>query len=159
MSWLRKAIRSVTQSEFRQKADRIAEIYGAGSAQDGIHTLFGLKISEDDYMLMGCANSCGKRNFPDVSNDDRSEGRWFTGGHDLDGSRFYNCHLTQRSNGTWAVDSFYSSVPRPEYRPSPEEVAWHYCRVKELRAGKIPQEERARTISTEAKNKPWLEMQ
>lgn len=149
---------SAAKTEFRQHAERITEIRAGGSSEDGINLLTSsLKISEDDYLLMGCDNSCATRNFPDVAREEREEGRWFAGGDDLK-DRFYNAHLTERTDGTWAVEAFYTTLPREPYRASAEEVAWHYVRVKQLRAEGMPVEQRIATMNAEAKGRPWLNM-
>lgn len=148
------------KSTLKQHAARIAEIRRGGSPEDGAHLLSDpLKISEDDYLLMGCDNSSAARNFPDVPQAEREEERWYAGGDDLKGDRFFNVHLTQRAGGSWGVDAFYTTRPRSQYQASPEEVAWHYIRVKQLRAQGMPVEQRMKTMGEEAKAKPWLNMQ
>jgi hypothetical protein len=91
-----------------------------------------------------------------VPRDIREDARWFTGGDGL--HEVYNggnSHQTKR-NGVWEIDSFYATLPRPEYQSIPEEVAWHYMRVKSLRAAGMPQPERIQTLAAEAATKPWL---
>lgn len=159
ISWIRGGRSLRGTSDFRRAADRIAEIYGSGVREDGIHTLQQtVKITEHDYLLMGCANSCARCNFPDLDRSDREEGRWFAGGDDLESNnRFGNYHATKRGD-RWIVDSFYTSLPRPQFRATPEEVAWHYLRVKELRALNTPQPERVTIMDAERATKPWEQM-
>lgn len=136
-------------------AERVRVIRSAGAGSDGIHMLrIPVKIGEDDYLLMGCDNSSAKRNHPDVPRANREEGRWFAGASDLK-PRFGNMHGTIGRDGVERVDSFYTTLPRPEYQADPLEVAWHYIRVKQLRALGMPEAERIATMTAEAKNKPW----
>lgn len=137
---------------------RIQKIRQSGSCNDGIHTMRQTPISQDDYFLMECDCSSAKRNYPDISHEERTEGRWFTGGNDLDGSRFWNSHSTKRDDGTWHVDSFYRDLPKIEYQSTPQEVVWHYMRVKELRISGISNETRLEIMSEEAKQKPWIKL-
>lgn len=149
------------RTEFSEKSSRIEEIRNSGggeiSVTMGLHSSTS-KISQDDYFLMGCDNSCSKRNFPDVSEYEREEGRWFSGANDLDGSNFGNSHGTKVGD-RWIVDSFYSSLPKKKYQSSPQEVAWHYLRVRELRRQNIEKEKRISMLREESKEKPWEKMQ
>lgn len=154
------ALAAMTKSDFRQHADRLVQIRGSGSASDGLHTIMqSVKINDDDYLLMGCDNSSAARNFPNVDSDTREEGRWFSGATNLTDKHFGNSHGNIRKDGTVEIESFYTSLPRKEYQASPEEVAWHYVRVKQLRAEGMPTDKRISTMTAEAKDKPWLTMQ
>jgi len=53
------------------------------------------------------------------------------------------------------VDAFLTQVPKKQYQATPEEVAWHYVRLKELKAKGMPMEVRVQTMREEAKAKPW----
>ena len=141
----------------KTRADRIAEIRGGGSSTDGAWMLLDpLKISEDDYFLMGCDCSCTRRNFPNVPGHERMEGRWFAGADDLpQRCAGHNFHGSTPKDGRMRIDSFYTTLPRAAYRASPQEVEWHYNRVRELRAANVPQNERMATMTAEAKGKPW----
>lgn len=138
-----------SRSVFREHADRIAAIRLGGRS---------IRISMDDYLLMGCDNSSARRNFPDVPREQREEGRWFTGGDDLPDNISPNAEGSVRKDGTLVVDRFYTSLPRKAYQASAAEVAWHYVRLKELRAQDIPAEQRIEMMDAEAKNRPWEEM-
>lgn len=148
-------------SEFRQKAERIAALRGGGGGtQDSILLLsLPVKISEDDYLLMGCDNATAERNFPNVPERERMESQWFAGAPDLSKSSVgSNYHASRRRDGTWEFEAFIAGLPRKQFQVSPEEVAWHYLRVKELRSQKMPVEQRIETMNREAKEKPWLSM-
>lgn len=149
------------RSTFRIKADRIAEIRGSGARDDGIHTIMqAVKISRDDYFLMGCDNSSARRNYPHLSYEERTEGRWFAGAADLtDKEAGGNSHGTYRRDGTIEIESFYTTLPKRQYQASPEEVAWHYVRLIELRQQNVPQPDRVATMNEEAKARPWEKMQ
>lgn len=152
-------ILSCVRSDFRKAADRIEEIRKVGTPNDGLHTLFqAVKICQEDYFLMGCDNSCAARNHPNVPRDQLVEFLWFTGDDDLDSSNFGNCHSTKKGN-RWIVESFMTDRPLKEYQSTPEEVAWHYLRVKQLRAAQIPQDQRIMMLKKEADLKPWENME
>jgi len=123
----------IGKSDFRIHADRIAEIRQGGWEKEGVHMIYApVKISADDYFLMGCDNSSAQRDHPELSPEEREESFWFAGGDDLTSSKINsgNYEATKNSDGSWHVDSFYTTLPKPEYQASPEEVAWHYVRVR-----------------------------
>lgn len=148
------------QSDFQRLVLRVQEIRQTGSPTNGIHLLSArVQINEDDYFLMGCDISSARRNHPEVKNyESLAGGKWFAGSPDLNSQHAPNGSFTE-VGGKWRVDAFYTSLTRPEYQASPQEVAWHYLRVKELRAQNIPVSHRVAIMNGEAKSKPWERMQ
>jgi hypothetical protein len=136
-------------SVFRQKANRIVQLRAHNTP-----------VSKDDYLLMGCDNSCARRNHPQVPEDELREFIWMAGGEDLsEREAGYNAEATQDAKtGKWHIDRFLNDCTKSKYQASPEEVAWHYLRVVELRAKGIPRDERIATMTAEAKGKPWLKL-
>lgn len=143
---------------FSRLVERIKLLRIAGSHQNGNGILMGeIKVSADDYLLMGSDNSCARRNFPDISREELYDFFWFAGDRDLsEDAAGYNAHFTKSEDGKWHVDSFYTNLPKPQYQSSPEEVAWHYIRLKELRQKNIPRDRRIKIIQDESNSKPWL---
>jgi hypothetical protein len=145
---------------FKQIVNRINEIRNAGSNANSFDLLTSpVKISANDYLLMGCDNSSARRNYPHLSRSEREQGVWYAGADDLpEIAAGHNLSGQVRDDGTIKIDSFYTNMPRPEFQAAPEEVAWHYTRIVDLRAQGMPQEQRIETMTREAKTKPWLSM-
>lgn len=146
------------RSEFRRVADRVVELRdGAPSGRGIVAALHPnkYKVNPDDYLIMGCDNSSAARNHPDVPRAQLTDHHWFAArDFPMDAVSFGNAEGTGDH-----YDSFYSDLVRPEYRASPEEVAWHYLRVKALRAADMPRPERIATLKAESATKPWEQMQ
>ncbi len=143
------------ESNFSYLTHRIVELRNGGSDGDGINVLQSpIKVSEDDYFLMGCDNSCAIRNNPTVPREEISENRWMSAAPDLPRKcAGYNYH-----SGPDGIETFLNDCTVKKYQSFPEEVAWHYIRVKELRAQGMEVEERVETMTKEAKTKPWERM-
>lgn len=143
---------NIDVAEYNRRRNRIGQIFGGPSSDDSRAAfLGGIAISEADYALIGAANSCAERNNPGIRGEALVEGHWFAGGDDLDISHAgWNCHTTGNR-----VDSFFTGIPRPQYRPTPEEVAWHSLRVPELKAGGLSVDQRIAVLTAEAQTKPW----
>jgi hypothetical protein len=137
-------------------ARRVLELRGSGSGADGLHVLRQpVRVSQDDYLIMGCDNSCAQRNHPDVPRKEIVEWVWMNGSPDLKDGHFGNSHGLIRKDGTVEIESFLTDRPKPEYQASPEEVEWHYYRFQELKKQGMPQPERIATLKAEAALKPW----
>lgn len=153
--------RRVGAEEFRRSslqrlAARVRAIRGAGSSTDGLHTLsLPVKITEADYWLMGSDNSSAARNFPDISRKEREEQRWFAAARGWNPPSWNSHGISEDGGKTYHVETFLTSLPRSQYQATPEEVAWHAIRVKELRAAQMPIEQRVKTMTREAKEQPW----
>ncbi len=146
-------------TKFRQLADRVVAIRQNGQGGDSFSILKApVRITEDDYFLMGCDNSSTIREHPDRRREELTTQRWYRGAPDLK-RHSWNSHETQRPDGSWEVDSFLTEVPNPQFYVAPEEVAWHYLRVVELRNQGVPIEERKQILKAEAVGKPWLTME
>ena len=145
---------------FFQLAERIKLLRNAGLSSNSSAILTSdIKVSENDYLLMGSDNSCARRNFPDIPQEELYDFFWFAGDSDLsEEAAGYNATFTQSKDGKWLVDSFRTNLPKPQYQASPEEVAWHYMRLKELRQKDVPRDQRIKSMQAESYNKPWLNM-
>jgi len=119
-------------------------------------SLGGIAISEHDYLLMGCDVSSTKRNYPGISHQQLLQPVSFAGDGTLkvDDLKDFNYTSTQRG-GVWYVDTVDTGIPKLQYQASPQEVAWHCMRVMQLRAQGMEVDDRIRTMTEEAKTKPW----
>jgi limonene-1,2-epoxide hydrolase len=145
-----------TTKEFDAAVKRVTEIRNAASVIDSPRLLMSkVLITNQDYQLIGSDMSSSIRNHPDIPEEDIGQACWFGAAKDFDlQNPVYNYHGTT-VNGKEIVEAFMAALPKPEYRASPQEVAWHYVRVRQLRAQGVALEKRREVIKTEALRKPW----
>lgn len=135
---------------------RVNRYRGGGHDDDGLHTLQGYELDDLDFALQGADNSCARIAHPGV---DVTMGQWFAilKGTELSRLALGNSHGTSDDGGkTWYNETGYLSIPRTEYRVSPEEVVWHHLRVTALRAEGVEQPARVRIMTEERAARPWL---
>ena len=140
--------------------DRVRRYRAAGSLADGPHLLFdAVKIDATDYALMGADNSCARIKSDEAPPEHHSENRWFAIARSwTDAPYFYNHHGASEDGGkTFYIESALLSVPRAEYQASPEEVVWHYLRVRELTEQGVEQARRIEVMTGERAARPWQE--
>ncbi len=90
-----------------------------------------VKLDNRDYALILAELMSARRNFPNVSEEQLTEYRWFAANPDLDHKYVLNGHSVIEGDKTIPEDlGLY--VVKQEYRAPVEEVIWQYQQIHRL---------------------------